>query len=65
MTYAFTESVRVVLTNHISLPSLDAVEDLMANSNFCSTFDSMTKRLPDLERMLSRIHAKSIKKKDL
>jgi DNA mismatch repair protein MSH6 len=45
--------------------SLDAVEDLMANSNFCASFDSMTKSLPDLERLLSRIHAKSIKKKEL
>lgn len=44
---------------------LDAVEDLIANSNFCATFDSMTKSLPDLERLLSRVHAKSIKKKDL
>ncbi|KDE02450.1 hypothetical protein MVLG_07000 [Microbotryum lychnidis-dioicae p1A1 Lamole] len=43
---------------------LDAVEDLLAHANFVSTFDSMAKNLPDLERMLSRIHAKSCKKQD-
>ncbi|SCV67515.1 BQ2448_5126 [Microbotryum intermedium] len=43
---------------------LDAVEDLLAHANFVSTFDSMAKKLPDLERMLSRIHAKSCKKQD-
>ncbi|KAI5476724.1 hypothetical protein MNV49_007314 [Pseudohyphozyma bogoriensis] len=43
---------------------LDAVDDLMANPNFASVFDSMTKKLPDLERMLSRIHAKSCKKQE-
>ncbi|SDA02255.1 BZ3501_MvSof-1269-A2-R1_C50g00263 [Microbotryum saponariae] len=43
---------------------LDAVEDLLAHANFVSTFDSMAKNMPDLERMLSRIHAKSCKKQD-
>ncbi|BGP15722.1 DNA mismatch repair protein msh6 [Rhodosporidiobolus nylandii] len=42
---------------------LDAVEDLLANANFAVTFDSMAKKLPDLERLLSRIHSKTITKK--
>ncbi|GAA5968892.1 hypothetical protein JCM11641_000769 [Rhodosporidiobolus odoratus] len=41
---------------------LDAVEDLISNSNFAVTFDAMTKKLPDLERMLSRIHGKTVTK---
>jgi hypothetical protein len=45
--------------------SLDAVEDLLANPNFGALFDSMAKKLPDIERMLSRIHAKSCKKQEL
>ncbi|GAA5849819.1 hypothetical protein JCM8547_000574 [Rhodosporidiobolus lusitaniae] len=43
---------------------LDAVEDLLSNSNFAVAFDSMAKKLPDLERLLSRIHSKTIKKAD-
>lgn len=45
--------------------SLDAVEDLMQSNVFSTTFDAMAKKLPDLERMLSRIHAKSCKKQEL
>ncbi|GAA5901645.1 hypothetical protein JCM6882_006031 [Rhodosporidiobolus microsporus] len=43
---------------------LDAVEDLISNSNFAVAFDSTAKKLPDLERLLSRIHGKTVKKKD-
>ncbi|GAA6001069.1 mismatch repair ATPase MSH6 [Rhodotorula paludigena] len=43
---------------------LDAVEDLLGNSNFAVAFDGMVKKMPDLERMLSRIHGKTVKKKD-
>ncbi|GEM07599.1 DNA mismatch repair protein MSH6 [Rhodotorula toruloides] len=43
---------------------LDAVEDLLGNANFAVAFDGMAKKLPDLERMLSRIHGKTCKKKD-
>ncbi|GAA5834783.1 hypothetical protein JCM11251_003661 [Rhodosporidiobolus azoricus] len=43
---------------------LDAVEDLLSNSNFAVAFDSVAKKLPDLERLLSRIHGKTVKKKD-
>lgn len=49
----------------VSPHSLDAVEDILANANFSAKFDSMAKGLPDLERQLSRIHAKSSKKKEL
>lgn len=44
--------------------SLDAVEDLLGNANFAVAFDGMAKKLPDLERMLSRVHGKTCKKKD-
>ncbi|KAJ8294900.1 DNA mismatch repair protein msh6 [Rhodotorula toruloides] len=43
---------------------LDAVEDLLGNANFAVAFDGMAKKLPDLERMLSRVHGKTCKKKD-
>ncbi|BGO99350.1 DNA mismatch repair protein msh6 [Rhodotorula toruloides] len=43
---------------------LDVVEDLLGNANFAVAFDGMAKKLPDLERMLSRIHGKTCKKKD-
>ena len=44
---------------------LDAVDDLLANPTFGNVFDKMAKKLPDLERLLSRIHAKSCKKQEL
>lgn len=37
----------------------------MAHAEFGTTFDGMAKKLPDLERMLSRIHAKTCKKQEL
>ncbi|GAA5881916.1 hypothetical protein JCM16303_003463 [Sporobolomyces ruberrimus] len=43
---------------------LDAVEDLLSNSNFAVAFDNMARKLPDLERKLSRIHAKTCRKSD-
>jgi hypothetical protein len=54
----------LLTTSLTLLSSLDAVEDLISNSNFAVTFDSMAKKLPDLERMLSRIHGKTCKKAD-
>jgi DNA mismatch repair protein MSH6 len=44
---------------------LDAVGDLMEHADFGAHFDKMAKGLPDLERLLSRVHAKSIRTKDL
>ena len=43
---------------------LDAVEDLMNNPAFEEEFTALAKGLPDLERIVSRIHAKSCKIKD-
>ncbi|VDB88830.1 unnamed protein product [Peniophora sp. CBMAI 1063] len=42
----------------------DAVEDLMKSTDFEQTFVAITKGLPDLERLVSRIHAKNCKVKD-
>ncbi|KZO95305.1 DNA mismatch repair protein Msh6 [Calocera viscosa TUFC12733] len=43
---------------------LDAVDDLMNHPSFEGTFGRATKGLPDLERMVSRVHAKTCKAKD-
>jgi DNA mismatch repair protein MSH6 len=43
---------------------LDAVEDLMDHPTFESEFTEVAKGLPDLERIVSRIHAKNCKVKD-
>lgn len=44
--------------------SLDAVEDLMSHPTFEGEFMEVAKGLPDLERIVSRIHAKNCKVKD-
>ena len=38
---------------------LDAVEDITNHSTFGDTFASIAKGLPDLERVVARIHAKN------
>jgi DNA mismatch repair protein MSH6 len=43
---------------------LDAVEDLMNHPTFEGDFMEVAKGLPDLERIVSRIHAKNCKVKD-
>ncbi|KAI0251081.1 muts domain V-domain-containing protein [Lactifluus subvellereus] len=43
---------------------LDAVEDLMNHPTFEGEFMEVAKGLPDLERIVSRIHAKNCKVKD-
>lgn len=43
---------------------LDAVEDLLDHPTFEADFEGVTKGLPDLERIVSRIHAKNCKVKD-
>jgi DNA mismatch repair ATPase MutS len=43
---------------------LDAVEDLMNHPSFEGDFMEVAKGLPDLERIVSRIHAKNCKVKD-
>ena len=44
--------------------SLDAVQDLIDHPNFECDFAQLVKGLPDLERVVSRIHAKNCKVKD-
>ncbi len=43
---------------------LDAVQDLLDHPTFEQQFTSVAKGLPDLERIVSRIHAKNCKVKD-
>ncbi|KAF8068932.1 muts domain V-domain-containing protein [Lyophyllum atratum] len=43
---------------------LDAVQDLMAHPTFEEGFMELAKNLPDLERIVSRIHAKNCKVRD-
>lgn len=43
---------------------LDAVQDLMDHPTFETRFTDLVKGLPDLERIVSRIHAKNCKVKD-
>lgn len=43
---------------------LDAIQDLLDHPTFEQQFTSVAKGLPDLERIVSRIHAKNCKVKD-
>ena len=43
---------------------LDAVQDLLDHPTFEGQFTAIAKGLPDLERIVSRIHAKNCKVKD-
>jgi DNA mismatch repair protein MSH6 len=43
---------------------LDAVEDILNHSTFEADFADIAKGLPDLERIVSRIHANNCKVKD-
>ena len=43
---------------------LDAVQDLLEHPTFEAEFTKIAKGLPDLERIVSRIHAKNCKVKD-
>jgi hypothetical protein len=43
---------------------LDAVEDLIEHNTFETEFVDIAKGLPDLERIVSRVHAKNCKVKD-
>lgn len=43
---------------------LDAVQDLIDHVDFEKDFNDVAKGLPDLERIVSRIHAKSCREKD-
>ncbi|ORX33553.1 muts domain V-domain-containing protein [Kockovaella imperatae] len=43
---------------------LDAVDELLANPGVMGDFTLFAKKLPDLERMVSRIHAGALKQRD-
>jgi DNA mismatch repair ATPase MutS len=43
---------------------LDAVEDLMNHETFENDFQELVRGMPDLERIVSRIHAGTCKIKD-
>ena len=60
-------STRLLLLSLISALAtsrLDAVDDLNAHPEIEASFMSLVKGLPDLERIISRIHAGSCKVKD-
>ncbi len=42
----------------------DAVQDILSHPTYESTFTEVAKGLPDLERIVSRVHAKNCKIKD-
>ena len=48
----------------LNLIRLDAVENILDHPTFEKKFTSIAKGLPDLERIVSRIHAKNCKVKD-
>ncbi|ORY31917.1 muts domain V-domain-containing protein [Naematelia encephala] len=43
---------------------LDAVDDLLSHPTFSGDFTQLVKGIPDLERLISRLHAGSIKQRD-
>ena len=43
---------------------LDAVQDLIDHPTFENDFTQLVKGIPDLERIISRIHAKNCKVRD-
>lgn len=47
-----------------NLGRLDAVQNILDHPTFEKKFTSIAKGLPDLERIVSRIHAKNCKVKD-
>ena len=53
-----------VAINSHNKSRLDAVQDLIDHPTFENDFTQLAKGLPDLERIVSRIHAKNCKVKD-
>jgi DNA mismatch repair protein MSH6 len=43
---------------------LDAVDDLMSSPTFTGQFSQLCRNLPDIERLISRIHARSVRQGD-
>ena len=58
--YCFWSSLPTAYVSY----SLDAVQDLIDHPTFESEFTNVAKGLPDLERIVSRIHAKNCRVKD-
>ena len=50
--------------NNYFVRRLDAVQDIINHPTFESEFSEIAKGVPDLERVVSRIHAKTCKVKD-
>lgn len=61
--YAYISLVNDSLS-YCFAPSLDAVQDLMAHPETESKFTKLVSGIPDLERIVSRVHAKSCHVKD-
>ena len=59
-----TPALSVVVINSYNKSRLDAVQDLIDHPTFENDFTQLAKGLPDLERIVSRIHAKNCKVKD-
>lgn len=55
---------RLRLARSLTPRRLDAVQDLLEHPTFEKDFTAIAKGLPDLERIVSRIHAKNCKVKD-
>ena len=58
------ESVLVMRGTDLAVCRLDAVRDLIDHPTFREDFSKLVKGVPDLERIVSRIHAKNCKVKD-
>lgn len=50
--------------SHLTFHRQDAVQDLIDHPTFEADFGKLAKGLPDLERIVSRIHAKNCRIKD-
>ena len=50
--------------SNLAARRLDAVQDLIDHPTFREDFSKLVKGVPDLERIVSRIHAKNCKVKD-
>lgn len=66
--FGYQRSVRNTLIPLLKVPHimyrLDAVDDLIDHPTFEAEFTDVAKGLPDLERIVSRIHARNCRVKD-
>lgn len=61
---SFFHCIWFIADSYLYLLRLDAVQDLINHPTFREDFAKLVKGMPDLERIVSRIHAKSCKVKD-